>query len=263
MAVKRIDERKRLSTLSFNVTGNQAQTDAFQEIAGPHMYRLESVFLGQGGFYRRRGDDNSMVIDRQLDLEGNPSFDKSCRWLNPLALIATDYGGQLGDLLDVRNSLFVTGVIGKDIEKNPRDGLCSTVLLGKSGTGAVRITFDPRVPWLPIESRFKISRNGTKWRPGMSLDVLEKWETYNVTTCRWHEVSGHFVPLTVKFDYSSNATGARAVTEYLFSDWRFGNEVNLDLLDREKFCKLETMNRPDFDRVESRFIELRNKLSAR
>lgn len=138
-------------------------------------------------------------------------------------------------------------------EKNG-DLVVTTVLPGNLTLGSFRFRKVEDV-WLPIELQWFISTDGSLVDVNSaSLEPYKKWKLALSTTTRWKKVETHgFVPWHVR--YSEIEKNSRRFDELLFTEWKFGDEIDMSLLDEKKFTSDEVKKNFELEKWKAKFEE--------
>lgn len=139
-------------------------------------------------------------------------------------------------------------------EKNG-DMVVTTVLPGNLTLGSFRFRKIEDV-WLPIELKWWISTDGSLVDVNStSLEPYKKWKLALSTNTRWKKIEKHgFVPWHVKFS-SGMEKSTKRYDELLFTDWKFGDEIDVTLLDEKKFTGDEIKKAFELEKWKAKFEE--------
>ncbi|XZE36306.1 hypothetical protein SH501x_001865 [Pirellulaceae bacterium SH501] len=139
-------------------------------------------------------------------------------------------------------------------EKNG-DLVVTTVLPGNLTLGSFRFRKVEDV-WLPIELQWFISSDGSLVDVNSaSLEPNKKWKLVLSTETRWKKIETHgFVPWHVKYA-SGMEKSLRRFDELLFTEWKFGDEIDVSLLDEKKFTSAEIKKAFELEKWKAKFEE--------
>ena len=86
--------------------------------------------------------------------------------------------------------------------------------------------------------------------------MLKEYRTYATNRTQWEDAGiDHRVPKRTII--SSNSAGVKDEMEIRFMDWKFGEDVDEELLDDANFTPEKIRTTIDFDKLRQRFDDLR------
>jgi hypothetical protein len=148
-----------------------------------------------------------------------------------------------GSALFAGNNLYITDypkrVDLKQVTEGNGDHVVTTTLPGNLTIGTFRFRRVEDV-WLPTDIKWWMSKDGSKVDlNSSSLEPYKKWEHILSISSRWKKVDPHgFVPWHIKYSRGMESKKKR-FDELLFTDWKFGDEIDVSLLDEKKFTSEE------------------------
>lgn len=123
------------------------------------------------------------------------------------------------------------------------------------------VTFNEEHTWCieEIEFQRKINEVSQEFPPpllSLTKDMLKEYATYAINRTQWEDIGkDHRVPKRTII--SSNSLGRKEEIEIRFLDWKFGDDVDEELLDDDNFTLEKIRKTMDFDKLRQRFDELR------
>jgi hypothetical protein len=255
---KRLLSRRVLQRLTIGEKGRKKRIDTTEyelldasEVFGDHK---EAQLLHENvGWYnfRMSGFPKEGIIRLQLK-GGTPAIQTRTQWKHPF-IVATTVATSI---LDSREDSIIRFEY-KVIEEEPlADG--RTRILAFINTGAVhRIIFAKEPTWLVEEVEFYV-RNA-EWEranPAPPTTVtkqdLAKYELYARTQTKWKDLGqNRFVPWQANL-YQKGGSGEDQY-EFRFRDWKFGDDVDLKLLEEESFTEAKIDASIDFFKIRQMF----------
>ena len=123
------------------------------------------------------------------------------------------------------------------------------------------VTFNKEHTWCIEEIEFQRKINEVYQEnppPLLSLtkEMLKEYRTYATNRTQWEDAGiDHRVPKRTII--SSNSAGVKDEMEIRFMDWKFGEDVDEELLDDANFTPEKIRTTIDFDKLRQRFDDLR------
>jgi hypothetical protein len=175
---------------------------------------------------------------------------------HPFNIATTQFGGVLAekDTSIVRLSPKLV-----DEEKLPDGRTRMTMFLAMGDVYIV--TFNEEHSWCieEIEFQRKINEVSQQYPPpllSLTKEMLKEYRTYAINRTQWEDVgTDHRVPKRTII--SSTSKGSKDEMEIRFLDWKFGEDVDEDLLDNVNFTAEKIRKTIDFDQLRTRFDDLR------
>ncbi|MEQ1829771.1 MAG: hypothetical protein ABL921_27660 [Pirellula sp.] len=180
--------------------------------------------------------------------------------VHPFVLSTTNWGGTLSD---TSLGLFaLDNVVLREDEL--RDGSLISVMRSGNSKAGSEVVFGDEPKWGPTKIKMYTRRDRSlpKGRDINDADV-KGWLHYCTTTTEWtqHEESKNFVPKTVRVEEIDN--GRSDSKEIDFTDWKFGKEVDLTLLDPVNFQLDKIKTQCDFVAMRKKFEKFDEERDAK
>jgi hypothetical protein len=175
---------------------------------------------------------------------------------HPFDIASTNYGAFLGEGYAGIASLspkLVDEVVLKD-------GRTRMTMFMPNGFVYV-VTFNKEYTWCIEEIEFQLKENhdfDPNAPPLRSLtkEMLKEYRTFATNQTKWEDVAGHRVPIRTIITQQNGKT-SRDEMEARFLDWKFGDDVDEELLDDIHFTPEKIRKAMDFDKLRQRFDDLR------
>ncbi|MFN7877392.1 MAG: hypothetical protein ACK5PB_18880 [Pirellula sp.] len=255
---KKLISRRVLQRLTIGEKGRKKRIDTTEyelldasEVFGDHK---EAQLLHENvGWYnfRMSGFPKEGIIRLQLK-GGVPAIQTRTQWKHPFVVATT----VAASILDSGEDSIIR-LEYKVIEEEPlADG--RTRILAFLDTGAIhRIVFAKEPTWLVEEIEF-YGRN-TEWKKSnpappktVTKQDLDKYELYAKTQTQWKGLGqNRVVPWQTNL-YQKSVNGERTY-EFRFRDWKFGDDVDLKLLEEESFTEAKIDASIDFFKIRQMF----------
>jgi hypothetical protein len=181
------------------------------------------------------------------------------RRIHPFNIATTQYGGVISE----QNTSIVQFSPKLVNEEVLRDGRTRMTMFLPIGDVFV-VTFNKDHSWCIEEIEFQVKINEVSQQnppPLLSLtkDMLKEYRTYATNRTQWEDVgSDQRVPKRTIISSIGVARQVRKVEmEIRFLDWKFGDDVDEELLDDDNFTPEKLQKAMDFDKLRQRFDELR------
>jgi hypothetical protein len=175
---------------------------------------------------------------------------------HPFNIATTQYGGVL---VETDTSIVRLSPKLIDEEKLP-DGRTRMSMFLAMGD-VYLVTFNQEHPWCIEEIEFQKKVNEVYQEnppPLLSLtkDGLKEYQTYATNRTEWEDAGlDHRVPKRTTISHSR--AQRKVEMEIRFMDWKFGDDVDEELLDDLEFTPQKIQKAMDFDELRKRFDELR------
>jgi hypothetical protein len=261
---KKLISRRVLQRLTIGEKGRKKRIDTTEyellDASGVFGDHKEAQLLHDNvGWYnfRMSGFPKEGIIRLQLK-GGIPAIQTRTQWKHPFVVPAT-----VAATIDSRQEHSIIGFEYKVIEEESlADG--RTRILAFLDTGAVhRIIFAKEPTWLVEEVEF-YGRNA-EWKKAnpapptiVTKQDLAKYELYARTQTKWKELGqNRFVPWQANL-YQKDGSSEDQY-EFRFRDWKFGDDVDLKLLEEESFTEAKIDASIDFFKIRQLFDSEVNK----
>ncbi len=210
-------------------------------------------------FYPRSPKDKILRFEVKSGIVGFRAT--STRRKHPFNIATTQYGGVLAE-----EDTSIARLSPKLVEEEElRDGRTRMTMFLAMGDVYV-VTFNKEHPWCIEEIDFQRKINEVSQEnppPLLSLtkDNLKDYRTYATNRTQWADVgSERRVPLRTII--SSNNRARKVEMEVRFLDWKFGDDVDEDLLDNLNFTPEKIQKTIDFDKLREGFTSCVNSIVA-
>jgi hypothetical protein len=255
---KKLISRRVLQRLTIGEKGRKKRIDTTEyelldasEVFGDHK---EAQLLHENvGWYNFRmpGFPKEGIIRLQLK-GGIPAIQTRTQWKHPFVVPVTDATSILDQQQDSITS-FESKVLA---DESLADG--RTRILANAINGAVfKVIFAKEPSWLVEEVEFygikveweRVTPTPTKI---VSKKDLEKYEVYARTQTRWKDLGqNRFVPWQANLYQKGGSSEDQY--EFRFRDWKFGDDVDLKLLEEESFTEAKIDASIDFFKIRQMF----------
>jgi len=139
-------------------------------------------------------------------------------------------------------------------EKLLADGRKKILMVPENKLGAWEIVFAHEPDWLPEKIRV-IARGNVPLPQNGKIDAEQvgKWTPIATTVTVWkkHQDYPYWLPNSVRMEATEN--GIDQTREFLFDNWKFGDDVDSELLDKSNFTPKLIQQQVDFDEIIKKF----------
>lgn len=120
----------------------------------------------------------------------------------------------------------------------------------------VIITYMKDPKWIPVRIQFFETTGRQILREEKIFEKVPDWRKFADTRSAWQQLeSKRWVPVWVSMKHSNDPNGESAEVELFLADWKFDDDVDEKLLDRDEFTK-EKLMAIDFDEMKSKIKEV-------
>ncbi len=140
-------------------------------------------------------------------------------------------------------------------ETTLKDGRLKSLISPGNNIGW-EVVFSSDPDWLPVEVRF-FARTGQPLKEGkIEAKTVRGWDLIATTKTEWTEADSDafWVPKYVSME--SEQGGQTRSSQYYFSDWKFGESVDMKMLDPTNFSKASLPSKGAFEKMEKDFSKL-------
>lgn len=183
---------------------------------------------------------------------GRPVMGTSMRRVDPFSLLG-------GTCFDVWGETLYSNIFHNKFnlveEYELKDGQYR-VFLAPNDLVGWEVTFAKEPRWAPVRFRFFARNNAPKPVGKIKVDTILGWTLISTTTTEWQRIDEEPGWLPSKINMQCDDQKVDEM-EFLFTDWKLGNDVDRSILSKDKFTVENIPKQIDFDKVAEVFNKAR------